>query len=79
MPCRSISLAETVPIEGQVPLGGHGLEQLGREAVGLVHVGRLGPRDHARDARFFICVEDPLDAVQAGVDRGQEVVFFLAR
>ena len=42
------------PVEGQVVLGGHGLEQLGREAVGLVHLGRLGARRPCRGPAVFI-------------------------
>ena len=38
-------LAEAVPVEREVLLGGHALDQLGREAVGRVQVGRVVARD----------------------------------
>ena len=60
-------LVETLPIEGQIPLGGQGLEQFGREAVGLEHVGGLGAGDHAAMLLLHL-LENPLDAVQPGVD-----------
>ena len=65
-----------VPIEGQVMLGGQGLEQLGREAVGLVHVGRFGAGDHAAILGLHL-LKGPLDAIQPGVDGREKVALLL--
>jgi hypothetical protein len=63
--------AKAVPVEAAVPLGGEGLEELRREAVGGVELGRIGAR-HRRPALPADAGEQLLDAVEAAVDRGQE-------
>ena len=69
-------LAKALPIEGQVAFGGESFKQLGREAVGLEHVGGLGGGDDAPMLRFHFG-EDAFDPLQAGVKSGQEVGLFL--
>ena len=65
-----------LPIEGQVVLGGERFEQLGRDAVGLVQLGRDGAVDGDAVVAAHL-VEDAVDVVEAGVDRAEEVFFFL--
>ena len=65
-----------LPVEGEVVLGGERFEELGRDAVGLVELGG----DVAIDGDAVLAahvVEDAVDVVEAGVDRAEEVFFFL--
>ncbi len=66
---------EPIPVEGEVVLRGHRLEQFGRKAVGLVHLARFRPGDDAPSRRLHL-VEDPLDSRQPSVDRFQETRLF---
>ena len=62
---------EAGPIELQIMLGANLLEQLRRKAVRRVQVGRF-LAGNQRAAFLFHRFEQPIDPVQAAVDRAQE-------
>ena len=76
-PCSSIAWRKPSQSNVEVVLGGQRLEQLRRDAVGLIQLGRVARRRRSRAAVACHVVEHPLDAVEARVDRAEEVRFFL--
>ena len=66
-------LFEPVPVEPVAAVGGERLEELRREAVGLIHFERVFSGDHrfGRDR-----IEDVFDAPQSPFDRAEEMLLF---